>query len=78
MKRGVADLVLAIGTGKSSKKRPLGARDDEPESVRDHEDEGYESDAEQAMAGEELADALKSGDGARIAEAFRTMMDLCQ
>lgn len=75
MKRGVADLVIALGAGKSSKgKRPM---DDEPESAREHEEESYEADDEQAMAGEDLAAALKSGDGAQIAEAFRALMDLC-
>jgi hypothetical protein len=31
-----------------------------------------------AVAGQELADAIKSGDGAAVASAFKAMKDLCE
>lgn len=75
-KRSLADLVIAVGHDKPSKgRKPAG---DESESDREHEgEEGYEPDEDATIAGEDFAAAVKSGDGAKIAEAFRALMDLC-
>lgn len=75
-KRSLADLVIAVGHGKPSKgRKPMG---DESESDREHEgEEGYEPDEDAIIAGEDFAAAVKSGDGAQVAEAFRALMDLC-
>lgn len=78
MGRGIAELVIGLGRGKPSPKDPKGPMgEDEPESKREHEEEGYEADEEQTFAGEDLAAAIQSGDGAKIAEAFKALMDLC-
>jgi hypothetical protein len=44
------------------------------------EPENVESDDSMALetAGQELADALKSGSGKQVAEAFKAMMALCE
>jgi len=75
-KRSLADLVIAVGHDKPSKGRKSMA--EESESDREREGEGgYEPDEDATIAGEDFAAAVKSGDGAKIAEAFRALMDLC-
>ncbi len=66
-KKGTAVLALALG-GKP-KGKPMS---EEPDG-----DEEYDSEAE-ALAGEDLAAALKSGDGAEIMAALKAAMDFCK
>lgn len=60
---------LALGsmTGGDDEDAPAGSKATAEPEVTD----------EQALAGEEFGDALKSGDGKRIFAAFRDLKELC-
>lgn len=64
-------LAILIGKGKPPMKGDM-PMEDEPE------EESGEVSEDLAMAGEDLASALKSGDGAQVARAFKAMKDLCE
>jgi hypothetical protein len=64
-KKGTAEAILALMPSKKSS---------EKEEPGDDESNGDEA---KVAAGEALADAIKSGDGAAIAEAFSDLMDCC-
>ena len=65
-KKGTAAAILALMPSKKGESK------EEPEA-----DEADGNDEAKAAAGEELAAAIKSGDGAAIAAAFESLMDCC-
>lgn len=61
-------LAILIGKGKPPMK----------ESEPMEEEESGEVSEDLAMAGEDLASALKSGDGSKVARAFKALKELCE
>jgi hypothetical protein len=71
-----------LGLGFGGKKGSADSKDDKMDEEEDDalfgdEDEPEAEDDEKAM-GEELASAIKSGDGAAIYAAFKGMLDCCK
>lgn len=72
-------LAIVVGMGKPKggpeEGSPEEEREESPEEAKSEGD--YEPNEDQTAAGSDLADAIKSGDGAAIAKAFMALRELC-